>query len=109
MGATSGVGAASIPVHPNSPPIFSGVRVAQSLFFFAVFCRPLLGFFFLFCLVIVLSVLRYLTSDYHFGITSFLIRRQIYSFYVISSITITDVVLVIFVRQLCGTFLILSK
>jgi hypothetical protein len=43
MGVTSGAGTANLPEHLSSPPVFSGVRVARSLFFCVVF---LLFFFF---------------------------------------------------------------
>jgi hypothetical protein len=42
-------------------PVFSGVRVARSAFFCVVFCRLLF-------MTIVLSILRFTTSDYPFGI-----------------------------------------
>jgi hypothetical protein len=38
-GATSGAEIAYPPEHMSSPPGFSGVRVAQSLVFSAMFCR----------------------------------------------------------------------
>jgi hypothetical protein len=80
----------TLPEHLSSPPIFSEVRVARSLVFNVMLCRPLfvlLSFFFwpLYCLfffdlrllitslwyllAIVLSVLlRFTASDYPFGI-----------------------------------------
>jgi hypothetical protein len=36
--ATSGAGTASLPEHLSSPPVFSGVRVTQSLVLYAMFC-----------------------------------------------------------------------
>ena len=52
--------------HLSSPPVFSGIRVAQSLVFCVMFCRQ---FFVLFHLAIALSVvLRFTASDYPFGI-----------------------------------------
>jgi len=58
----------TLPVHLSSLPIFSEVRVAQSLVFFALFCRSLFAVFFpLFLLVIALTVLlRFRTSNYLF-------------------------------------------
>ena len=65
--------------HLSSPHVFSGVRVAQSLAFFVVFCRSLCVLFLSFLLpntdrrqqvedyVIVLSILRFTTSDFPFG------------------------------------------
>jgi len=50
--------------HLCSCPVFSGVRVARSLVFCAMFCRSL---FVLFHLSIVLSVLRFTASEYPFG------------------------------------------
>jgi len=61
---TSGAGIAYPPGAQSSPPMFSGVRVAQSLVF-VVFCRSL---FFFFLFVIVLSVRRLTVSIYPFGI-----------------------------------------
>jgi hypothetical protein len=53
----------------SSLPVICGVRVARSLVFCVMFCRSLFVLFFLFRLVIVLSVfLRFTESDYHFGI-----------------------------------------
>jgi len=55
----------SLPVHPNSLPVRSGVRVARSLVFCVFFCR--LFFFSFFLLTIVLFVLvRITASDYTF-------------------------------------------
>ena len=51
-----------LPGHMNSSPVFS---VARSSVFFVMFCRSL---FALFLLVIVLSVLLFVASDYPFGI-----------------------------------------
>ena len=57
----------TLPWHLSSSQVFSGVHVAQSLFFCVVFCRSL---FVLFLLAIVLSV--WLTaSGYPFGIFKF--------------------------------------
>jgi len=50
----------------SSPPVFSWIGVAQSLFFCVLYFRPLS-----FCpyrLAIVLSVLRFADSDYPFSI-----------------------------------------
>ena len=71
MGATSGVGIATLPEHPSSPPVFSGIRVARPLVFCVVLCGSL---FVLFLLAIVLSVLRFTDSDYPFGILDLRIR-----------------------------------
>ena len=51
----------TLPKHLTSPPVFSGVCVAQSLVFCVVFCRSL---FVLFLLTIVFSVLQFTDSDY---------------------------------------------
>jgi len=48
-------------LHLSSPPVFSGVRIAQYLIFCVLFCRSL---FVLFLLAIVLSVLRFTDSDF---------------------------------------------
>ena len=40
-GATRGAGTATLPEHLSSPSVFIGVRVAQSLVFYIVFCRLL--------------------------------------------------------------------
>jgi hypothetical protein len=53
----------TFPEHLNSPPIFSGVRVAQFLIFGAVLCRSLFVL-----LPIVLSVHRFTGFDYPFDI-----------------------------------------
>ena len=55
----------STPEHLSSHPVFSGVRVAQFIIFCVVVLRSL--FALLFVLVIVLSVLRFMTSGYPFG------------------------------------------
>jgi hypothetical protein len=52
-----------LPTHLSSLPVFSGIRVAQSLVLCVVFCRTL---FVLFLLTISLSVLWCTTSDYPF-------------------------------------------
>jgi hypothetical protein len=49
---------------PELTPVFSGVRVVRSLVFCVVFCRSL---FVIFLLTIVLFVLRFTDTDYHFG------------------------------------------
>ena len=66
----------TLPEHLSSPQVFSGVRVAQSLAFFVVFCRSLFVLFLSFLLpntdrrqqvedyVIVLSILRFTASDF---------------------------------------------
>jgi len=53
----------------SSPPVFSGVRVVQSLVFCVVFCRSLFVLLYFFHLAIVLYVLhRFMDSDYPFDI-----------------------------------------
>jgi len=58
-----------IPEHLSSPPVFSGVYVARSIFFCEVFC-----IYIVFCpvviflLAIVLYVLRFQDYDYPFAI-----------------------------------------
>jgi hypothetical protein len=49
-----------------SVPVFSGVRVGQSLVFSAVLSQPLFVFLTFFRLDIVFSVLRFETSNYTF-------------------------------------------
>ena len=57
----------TLPEHLSSPSVFSGVRVARSLVFSVVFCRPLLVFLTIFRLDIALPVhLRFTVSDYPF-------------------------------------------
>ena len=51
------------PEHPSSPPVYSGVRVTRSLVLCVCFVDRCLSY-----LVIVLSVLRFMASDYPFGI-----------------------------------------
>jgi uncharacterized membrane protein len=54
----------TLPENLSSPPVFSGVRVTQSLALCVMFCRSLFVL-----LAIVLSVLlRFTDSDYPFGI-----------------------------------------
>jgi hypothetical protein len=53
--------------YPSSPPVFSGVRVARSLVLCVWFVDRCLSFC-PFFLAIVLSVLRFMDSDYPFGI-----------------------------------------
>ena len=53
----------ALPEHISSFPDFSGARVARSLTFYVVFYRSLFV-----PLAIVLSVLRFIDSDYPFGI-----------------------------------------
>jgi len=61
-GATCGAGIATLPnQHLSSPLVFNGVGVAQSLVFCDMFYRSL---FVLLLLAIVLSILRFMTSDY---------------------------------------------
>jgi len=70
-GVSSGAGPAfhSISEHLSSPLCFSGVRVVQFVVFCVVFCRSFCLLDFFVCLTIVLSVLlRFMASDYLFGI-----------------------------------------
>ena len=56
----------TLPVHPSSPPDFSGVHPTRSIVFCVVFYRSL---FVLFLLAIVLSILLWYTDfDYPLGI-----------------------------------------
>jgi hypothetical protein len=58
-GATSGVGTATLPEHPSSPPVFSWVRVTGSLVLCVCFARSLfvlLYLFFYHCIVCPLSI-----------------------------------------------------
>ena len=57
----------TLPEHMSSPPVFSVNHIARSFVYCVVFCRSLFVLC-LFCLVIVLSVLRFTDSDYPFGI-----------------------------------------
>ena len=54
-GVTSGAGISNPSWTPEFTPVFSGVRVAQTLVFCEVFCRSLLAFF---LFVVVLTVLQ---------------------------------------------------
>jgi hypothetical protein len=60
----------TLPEHPSSPPVISGVRVTRSLVL-CVFCRSLFVL-----LAIVLSLLRYTDSDYPFGIFKFFSKHR---------------------------------
>jgi hypothetical protein len=51
----------TLPGHLSSPPVYSGVRVAQSLAFCVVFCRSLFVSLTFYLLAIVFSVLFRLT------------------------------------------------
>ena len=67
----------TLPEHLGSPPVFSGVRVTQSLVlcvcYVYVFCP-----FVLFLLAIVLSVLLwYMDSDYPFGISKLFLHFKL--------------------------------
>ena len=66
----------TFPEHPSSLPVFSGVHVAWSLVFCVMFCRSLFVLWFFFFLAIVLSVLRFMASDYPFGIFKFFSYHQ---------------------------------
>ena len=63
-GVTSGTGGAILPEHLNSPPVFGGARIAQSLDFFVVFCISLFVFL---CFWGHCIFLRLTSSDYPFG------------------------------------------
>jgi hypothetical protein len=54
-----------LPDHLSSPPVFSGVRVSRSLVVCAMFCISLVVPI---LLGIVLSVFRFMVSDYPLGI-----------------------------------------
>ena len=58
----------TLPENLSQSPVSSGVRVARSLVFCAVFCRSLFVLFYFFLFAIVLSVLRFTDSEYIFGI-----------------------------------------
>ena len=58
----------TLPEHLSSPPVFSGVCVTRSLVLCVCFIDGCLSFCFFFLLAIVLSVLQFTDSDYHFGI-----------------------------------------
>ncbi len=62
------LGTFTLPEHTSSSPDFSGVCGARSAIFCVVFCRSLFAPLFLFLLTIVVSVLRFVDSDYPFGI-----------------------------------------
>jgi hypothetical protein len=65
--------------HPSSPPVFIGLRVAQSLVFCVMFCRSLFVLLSFFFLAIVLSVLlRFMASDYTFDIFTLFYMFTIY-------------------------------
>jgi hypothetical protein len=57
-----------LPEHLSSLPIFSGVHVTWSFVLCVMFCRSLFVLLSFFFLAIVLSVLRFMDSDYPFGI-----------------------------------------
>ena len=67
--------------HPGSSPTFSGVRVARSLTNCIEFSRTLFVLLCFFVLIIILAVLRFTASDFHFNVfKSFLsnLRQEIY-------------------------------
>jgi len=66
-----------LPEYLSSLPIFSGVRVAQPLVFYVVFCRSLLVLLFL---DIVLCILQFTVSDYPFGIFKLFVLFIIFIF-----------------------------
>ena len=57
---------------------FHGVRVAQSLVFYVVFCRTLLIFMVFFLLAIVSSVIRFTASDYPLDMFKLFLHIQRY-------------------------------
>ena len=62
----------ALPKRMSSPPVFGGVRVARfSIIFCVMFCRSLF-----FLLSIVLSVLRFVASDYPFGIFKLFLQKS---------------------------------
>jgi hypothetical protein len=67
MCVTIGTGTAYPSRAPEFIPVFNGVRVLRSLVFCIVLFRSLFVLF-LYLLVTVLSVLRFMDSDYPFGI-----------------------------------------
>jgi hypothetical protein len=69
----------TVPGHLSSPPVLSGVRVAQSLFLCFVVCRSLFALlsFFISQMAIVLSgLLRFTYSDYPFDIFKLFYPRK---------------------------------
>jgi hypothetical protein len=58
----------TLPERLSSSPIFSGVRVTQSLVFCVMFCRSLFVLLSFFFLTIVLSVILFTDYDYPLGI-----------------------------------------
>ena len=72
-------------VHLSSSPVYSGVRVTRSLVLCVIFCRSLF-LLLLFLLAILLSVLRYMDSDYPFGIFKlFLLNITILGFEILTN------------------------
>ena len=71
-GATSAAGTTC----PSGVPVFSlefkWDRAAQYLIFWVVLCGPLFVFFVCFHLFIILFIFPFMSSDYPFGIISFL-------------------------------------
>ena len=64
----------TLPEHLSSPPVFSGVRLSRSLVLYVCFVDRCLSFCTI-SLAIVLSVLlRYMDSDYPFGIFTLFLR-----------------------------------
>ena len=61
--ATSAAGLLTFPQCQDSPPVFSGIRVDQSIVFYVVFRRSLLVHLSISILAIELSVLRITDSD----------------------------------------------
>ena len=65
----------TLPEHPSSPPVFSGVRATRSLVLCVCFVDVVCPFV-LFLLAIALSVLlRYTDSDHPFGIFKLFINQ----------------------------------
>jgi hypothetical protein len=71
-----------LPEHLSSPPVFSGVHVTRSLVLYVCFVDRCL-FFCTFHSAIVLSVLlRYMDSDYPFGIFKLFLKINTYAIFV---------------------------
>jgi len=65
----------TLPEHLSSSSVLNGVRVAQSLVFYVVFCRSYLFFYFGYC--IVCPWLRFMASDYLFGIFKLFLTKLV--------------------------------
>ena len=58
----------TLPEHPSSLPVFSGVRVTWSLVLYVCFVNRCLSFCLFFFAIVLCVLLRYTDSDYPFGI-----------------------------------------